>query len=176
MISVRQAKPPRTPVNTVFPASHLGGTCSLWRPRGYGHMCCVLGWSGRGSRCCFRMSITLSSPFVSGNNENAEIQAHSDNLDRACNDEVEDTVKEKTDSQLMGLLQQVHSGPAFASLHIRSRLHTDGHFLRPVDLFSLTIPIQGKKHKPKIRGLKWMGRKHWESINIPVPLLAYLVH
>lgn len=105
------------------------------------------------------MSITLSSPFVSGNNENAEIQVHSDNLDRACNDEAEDTVKEKTDSQLMGLFQQVHSRPAFASLHIRSRLHTDGHFLRPVDLFSLTIPIQGKKKQPKDKRTEMNGKE-----------------
>lgn len=139
-------------------------------------MCCVLGWGGGGSKPRFRISITLSSPFVSGNNENTEIQAHSDNLDRMCNDKAEDTTKEKTDSKWMGLLQQVHGRPALVSLHARSRLHTDGHFLRPVNLFPLTIPIQGKKHEPKIQGLKWTGRKQWDSINIPFPLWAYLAH
>ena len=37
------------------------------------------------------------------------------------------------------------------------RCPTDGHFLRPINLFSLTIPIQGKKCTKDMRNEKWEG-------------------
>lgn len=95
-------------------------------------MCVYLYWVVRGekSKSTLRMSTTSSSPSFT-NSKKTEIQVDSKILARVCCDYSEDTMKEKRDSNLMGLLKESHGMPALSSLHaFRTISRTDGQFLR----------------------------------------------